>query len=174
MPKRKSSSQREGEDGDPEEGASVSQAHGAEQLQDMSPEIKERLVRDVFRHMLFCHTKRTPVARAEIKKVVGVDYKLAVQDMVLSEVVQRFEAVMGFEMVEVQTRKGAKSYILQASNRLLDVTTLHASASAEDGAAPEPWTPLAPAPHGAASIGLLNVLVSAIALAKGEVGRTAI
>jgi len=75
---------------------------GAAQLQDLGPEIEERLVRAAFRVVLFQHTKRVATTRKDIKDAIGADYQQPVLDHVIRQAQARFESMCGFRMVEVQ------------------------------------------------------------------------
>ena len=76
----------------------------AAQLQDMTKETEERLVRTTFRKVMFMHTKRLPARRADIKEELnraGADWAPAVVDHVIRQTQARFESICGFRMVEV-------------------------------------------------------------------------
>ena len=168
---RKRKSRGDDDDGDDEAGKqSSTQQAGAEQLADLTEQTKEDLVKNVFRLVLFRHTKREPVTNADIKKLaVSEDYKQPVRDYVIRKVMERFEQVCGFEMVEVKNKKG-KFFILQASSELLKSTTW----DKEDDTGGDPATPepqLMPEKSRAAVTGLLSAIISMIVLSKGEIKK---
>ena len=144
--------------------AGASQGGGAQasaqaQLQDLSPEIEERLVRSAFRVVMYKHAKKEPATKTDIRDAIGKDYKAAVLEHVIRQAQSLFEALCGFKMVEVQARS-SKAYLLQASDELLQ------QVSASD------TTALAPAPGcDAALAGLLSAVVGSIVLAKGEIKK---
>ena len=124
MPKRSRSgrgseggaaSRRRSSDAGASQGA---QASAQAQLQDLSPEIEERLVRSAFRVVMYKHAKKEPATKTDIRDAIGKDYKAAVLEHVIRQAQSRFEALCGFKMVEVQARS-SKAYLLQASDELL-------------------------------------------------------
>ena len=165
MPKRSRSgrgseggaaSRRRSSDAGASQGA---QASAQAQLQDLSPEIEERLVRSAFRVVMSQHAPQEPATPTDLRDAIGKDYKAAVLEHVIRQAQSRFEALCGFKMVEVQARS-SKAYLLQASDELLQqVSASHTTA-------------LAPAPgRDAALAGLLSAVVGSIVLAKGEIKK---
>jgi hypothetical protein len=146
MPKRKAA----------EEGGESAPARGAEELADMSREVEERLVREVFRLVLFRHTQRLPTKRPDIKRVIGAGYTSSVVHEHVIQLVQRkFEKLCGLDMTEVQTHKKEKAFVLKADPQLAELVTT----------APQPDAPRCG--QQVASDGLLLAIVGAIALSPG-------
>ena len=80
--------------------AGASQGGGAQasaqaQLQDLSPEIEERLVRSAFRVVMYKHAKKEPATKTDIRDAIGKDYKAAVLEHVIRQAQSRFEALCG-------------------------------------------------------------------------------
>lgn len=122
----------------------------------MSREVEERLVREVFRLVLFRHTQRLPTKRPDIKRVIGAGYTSSVVHEHVIQLVQRkFEKLCGLDMTEVQTHKKEKAFVLKADPQLAELVTT----------APQPDAPRCG--QQVASDGLLLAIVGAIALSPG-------